>query len=57
MYLFEPFFSSPDGLETYDAGKRLSFCHYIMTEQHQGHIAVTSDPEVGSTFHLQLELK
>ncbi|WP_027857313.1 two-component system sensor histidine kinase NtrB [Marinobacterium jannaschii] len=57
MYLFEPFFSSPDGVETYDAGKRLSFCHYIMTEQHQGHIAVTSDPDVGSTFHLQLELK
>ncbi len=57
MYLFEPFFSNqPDG-DDYDAGKRLSFCYFVITEQHQGHMAVTSDVDVGTTFHMQLDLK
>ena len=57
MYLFEPFFrkDSPDG--GYDASKRLSFPYFIISEQHQGQIAVTSDHNVGTTFHIQMPLK
>lgn len=56
MYLFEPFFSNKPPEATYDASKRLSFAHFIITEQHQGQIAVTSDVNVGTTFHMQLRL-
>ena len=41
----------------YGAADRLSFAHFIVTEQHQGQIAVTSDIEIGTTFHIQLPLK
>lgn len=56
MSLFEPFFSSDETQERHinEAGKRLSFAYFIVTEQHQGHMAVTSDPEAGTTFHIQL---
>lgn len=57
MRLFEPFFSSSQQAEDFDAGQHLSFSYYIITEQHQGHMAVTSDPELGSTFHMQLPIK
>jgi PAS domain S-box-containing protein len=57
MYLFEPFFrkDTPEG--KYDASKRLSFPYFIISEQHQGQMAVTSDLNVGTTFHIQLPLK
>ncbi len=52
-YIFEPFFNnSSDGAA--DAGKRLSFSYFIITEHHRGQIAVTSDLNVGTTFHIQL---
>ncbi|MCG8610109.1 MAG: ATP-binding protein, partial [Pseudomonadales bacterium] len=54
--IFEPFFNN-DHENSDDAGKRLSFSHFIITEHHQGQMAVTSDVEVGSTFHMQLQLK
>jgi len=57
MYLFEPFVAKDAAEVSYDAGKRLSFAYFIITEQHQGQIAVTSDPIVGTTFHIQLLLK
>ena len=60
MHLFEPFVGkdSSDVSEiTYDAGKRLSFAYFVLTEQHQGQIAVTSDIETGTTFHIQMLLK
>lgn len=57
MYLFEPFFSQATPETSYDAGERLSFPYYIITEQHQGHMAVTSDVAVGTTFHIQLPLE
>ncbi len=57
MYLFEPFFRKDTPDEKYDASKRLSFTYFIITEQHQGQIAVTSDLNVGTTFHIQLPLK
>lgn len=57
QYIFEPFFThTPGKAEDYDAGKRLSFSHFIITEQHQGQLAVTSDLNVGTTFHIQLPL-
>jgi signal transduction histidine kinase len=55
MYLFEPFFSSKPSDESHDPGKRLSFAYFIITEQHQGQMAVTSDIPTGTTFHIQLQ--
>jgi PAS domain S-box-containing protein len=56
--LFEPFFTDSDNLaeEDYDAGRRLSYPYFIITEQHRGQLAVTSDTDVGTTFHIQLQL-
>jgi len=56
MNLFEPFFTGKSSAEDFDAGQRLSFSYYIVTEQHQGHMAVTSDVELGSTIHIQLPI-
>ncbi|WP_455221143.1 ATP-binding protein, partial [Kaarinaea lacus] len=57
MYLFEPFVRKDTTEVGYDEGKRLSFAYFIITEQHQGQLAVTSDINVGTTFHIQLLLK
>ncbi|MDG1818942.1 MAG: PAS domain S-box protein [Porticoccaceae bacterium] len=69
QYIFEPFFANENSVATandqpinhdnehFSAGDRLSFAHFIITEQHQGQIAVTSDIEIGTTFHIQLPLK
>jgi len=54
-YIFEPYFNSPDD-QLYDATKRLSFSYFIITEHHKGQMAVTSDLEVGTTFHMQIQL-
>jgi len=53
-YIFEPFFNNPTDLD--DPGKRLSFSYFIITEHHKGQMAVTSDVNVGSTFHMQIQL-
>ncbi len=53
-YIFEPFFNNPTDLD--DPSKRLSFSYFIITEHHDGHMAVTSDLELGSTFHMQIQL-
>lgn len=57
LYLFEPFVRKDAPEVGYDAGKRLSFAYFVITEQHQGHMAVTSNVNVGTTFHIQLLLK
>ena len=57
MNLFEPFFTDKYAAEDFDASQRLSFSYYIVTEQHQGNMAVTSDVELGSTIHIQLDYK
>jgi len=54
-YIFEPFFNSPSD-KNYDASKRLSFSYFIVTEHHKGQMAVTSDVDVGTTFHIQIQL-
>ena len=56
QYLFEPYFGSAKPDASYDAGKRLSFSYFIVTEHHNGQMAVTSDVNVGSTFHMQFQL-
>ena len=56
MNLFEPLFTGKSAAEGFDAGQRLSFSYYIVTEQHQGNMAVTSDVELGSTIHIQLPI-
>jgi PAS domain S-box-containing protein len=57
QYIFEPFFNKATSEEMVDASKRLSFSYFIITEHHKGHMAVTSDVSVGTTFHIQLQLK
>jgi PAS domain S-box-containing protein len=56
--LFEPFFSDSTGdpAPEFDAARRLSYPYFIITEQHRGQLAVTSDVEIGTTFHIQLLL-
>ena len=57
MYLFEPFIRKDTPQVDYDASKRLSFAYFVITEQHQGNMAVTSDINVGTTFHIQMLLR
>ena len=53
--IFEPFFSNLPLDSEYDADKRLSFSYFVITEHHQGQMAVTSDLDVGTTFHIQFD--
>lgn len=55
--IFEPFDNQGDTNDSPDAGNHLSFSNFIIVEEHQGQIAVTSDPEIGTTFHIQLPLE
>ena len=63
--VFEPFFANSHAAEDSGAqsdqqsgaGERLSFAQFIIAEQHQGQIAVTSDINIGTTFHIQLPLQ
>lgn len=55
--IFEPFFKNATYESSTDVAKRLSFSYFIITEHHRGQMAVTSDPDVGTTFHIQLQLK
>ena len=57
MHLFEPFFTDEPAAEDLDGSQRLSFSYYIVTEQHQGHMAVTSDINLGTTIHIQLPIR
>jgi len=56
--LFEAFFTESDKADDQGraAAQRLSYPYFIVTEQHRGEMAVTSDINVGTTFHIQLLL-
>ncbi|WP_086932176.1 two-component system sensor histidine kinase NtrB [Agarilytica rhodophyticola] len=55
--IFEPFVNTwPLKKESSEAENRLSFTHFILVDHHQGQVAITSDVEVGTTFHIQLQL-
>ena len=58
QFIFEPYFSNEplNPSVHYNADKRLSFSYFIITEHHEGQMAVTSDVDVGTTFHMQLQL-
>ena len=56
MTIFEPFYQSDVIEEACNLENRLSFSYFIITEHHGGRMAVTSDINVGTTFHIQLEL-
>ena len=55
--LFEPFNQEDSSKDVADKAMHLSFCHFIITEQHQGQIAVTCSEDEGTTFHIQLPTK
>jgi PAS domain S-box-containing protein len=55
--LFEPFNQEDSSKESIDKAMHLSFCHFIISEQHQGQIAVTCNENDGTTFHIQLPTK
>ena len=54
--IFEPSLSVILPQRDLDSQKRLSFANFIITDQHQGQMAVTSDIENGTKFHIQLLL-
>jgi len=54
--IFEPSLSVILPQRDVDSQKRLSFSNFIITDQHQGQMAVTSDRENGTKFHIQLQL-
>lgn len=56
MTIFEPFYQNETIEAACDLENRLSFSYFIITEHHEGRMAVTSDIDVGTTFHVQLEL-
>jgi len=59
--IFEPFFLNDETGEkqsvSSSGAQRLSFAHFVVTEHHHGHMAVTSDVDVGTTFHVQLQVR
>ena len=57
QYLFESFTAGENSSSQYEAEQRLSFTHFIVTEQHQGQIAVMSQDDQDTTFSIQLPLK
>lgn len=57
MMIFEPFYQSDDQENSYNLENRLSFSYFIITEHHEGEMSVTSDVNVGTTFHIQLLLR
>jgi PAS domain S-box-containing protein len=61
--IFEPFFSNileQNGIGdngTLESDRRQSFSHFIITDHHKGQMAVTSDVDIGTTFHMELRLR
>ena len=56
LCIFEPFFASAAGADECPVEQRLSYPYFIVTEHHRGHMSVTSDEELGTTFNIQLSL-
>ena len=53
--IFEPIVqqTTPNNPKPIRAEHRLSFPYFIVTEHHNGHMALTSDIDVGTTFHME----
>ena len=56
LEIFEPFFSNNSEGAACPIEHRLSFSYFIVTEHHAGQMAVTSDLELGTTFHIQFQV-
>lgn len=56
QYIFEPYAVHRATDNAGRVGRRLSFTHFIVAEQHHGNIAVTSDNASGTTFHVQIPI-
>ncbi len=54
--IFEPYFHDSLNKKAAETENRLSFSQFIIVEHHQGQIAVTSDVDIGTTFHIQFQL-
>ncbi len=54
--IFEPYFLSSEQDGRYPVEHRLSYPHFIITDHHGGHLAVTSDEQLGTCFNIQLPL-
>lgn len=54
--IFQPFFAMNSNAPACPVEQRLSYSYYIINDHHQGQMAVTSDKDQGTTFHIQLPL-
>ncbi len=54
--IFQPFFAMNSNVPACPVEQRLSYSYYIINDHHQGQMAVTSDKDQGTTFHIQLPL-
>ena len=57
QFILEPFFTNEIPNEEYNSGNRLSYSSFIITELHKGQIVVTSDIDIGTTFHMQMQFE
>lgn len=53
--VFEPFVQNltPANPKPFIPENRLSFPYFIVNDHHQGEMAITSDKDIGTTFHIQ----
>lgn len=54
--IFQPFFAMNSNVPACPVEQRLSYPYYIINDHHQGQMAVTSDSDQGTTFHIQLPI-
>jgi PAS domain S-box-containing protein len=54
--VFEPFFAISTSQTSFPVEHRLSYPYFIITEHHRGHMSVTSDEQLGTSFNIQLPL-
>ncbi len=54
--IFQPFFAMNSNVPACPVEQRLSYSYYMINDHHQGQMAVTSDVEQGTTFHIQLPI-
>lgn len=52
--IFQPYYSLNNLSPTYPADQRLSYSYFIITNRHQGQMAVTSVEENGTCFNIKL---
>lgn len=56
LEIFQPFFALSSDAAACPVEQRLSYSYYIITDHHQGQMAITSDEQNGTCFNIQLNL-